>query len=389
MDSPPVETARFVGKRWLLAEIAFRNTCLELVTLGFYRFWAKTRLRQYFWGNLLLAGEPLEYSGTATELLKGFFVALVALMGLSAVQSVVIEFVPASEKTASVLYNVVLLALIQVALYRMWRYRLTRTSWRGVRFGLDGSTWTYVKRATGWWLVTIITVGLAYPWARMALMRYRITHMRFGDRNFSFTGEGEALFARWMVFYLLAGVMVGGTVAVSVDLETVLKIVNVSPLEREPEVILRQIILPVLSSIAAVLVVAYGLFVWYRAGELRYALSNVEFGSARFTSALRPWTIVGNTLCGVVPIVLALSILGGGIALADNHITLWVVLAVLVWVLVGRVVSIAIVQFAIVRHAAATLSVSEPDAFAVAAQTAGPRPRYGEGLADALDVGAF
>ena len=40
----------------------------------------------------------------------------------------------------------------QFALYRARRYRLTRTVWRGVRFWMGGSGWSYAWRAALWTL---------------------------------------------------------------------------------------------------------------------------------------------------------------------------------------------------------------------------------------------
>ena len=49
--SPGVQTERLVGffGRWgSLFGILMMNALLGLITLGIYRFWARTRLRQYF-----------------------------------------------------------------------------------------------------------------------------------------------------------------------------------------------------------------------------------------------------------------------------------------------------------------------------------------------------
>ena len=48
-----------------------------------------------------------------------------------------------------------------------------------------------------------------------------------------------------------------------------------------------------------------------------------------------------------------------------------------------------IAVFSIVRHAWTTLTVSNPEAFNRAVQATEEGPKFGEGLADAFDVGAF
>jgi len=141
--------------------------------------------------------------------------------------------------------------------------------------------------------------------------------------------------------------------------------------------------------IAGFIVLSYGLFLWYRATELRYVLSNIEFREARFTSSLRPLTVVRNTIYGAVPAVLALVVLIGGLAISFLDYQLWLALAFITWFFVGRFISVVIVQYAILKHVAETLRFNSPEAFAEAAQTTGATPGYGEGFADTLDVGAF
>ena len=51
-----------------------------MVTLGIYRFWLATDIRRFLWSNTEIAGEALEYTGTALELLLGFLVAIALLI---------------------------------------------------------------------------------------------------------------------------------------------------------------------------------------------------------------------------------------------------------------------------------------------------------------------
>ena len=46
------------------------------MTLGLYRFWLFTDMRQYLWSNTVSDGESLEYTGTPVELLLGFLIAI-------------------------------------------------------------------------------------------------------------------------------------------------------------------------------------------------------------------------------------------------------------------------------------------------------------------------
>lgn len=60
-----------------LARIALVNAALTVVTLGFYRFWGRVRVRRALWSATTLFGDRLEYTGTGGELFRGFLLAVV------------------------------------------------------------------------------------------------------------------------------------------------------------------------------------------------------------------------------------------------------------------------------------------------------------------------
>ncbi len=63
-----------------LFRIVYVNLILTILTLGIYRFWAKTKLRRYIWRHLMVGGESFEYTGTGKELLLGFLKAVLVLL---------------------------------------------------------------------------------------------------------------------------------------------------------------------------------------------------------------------------------------------------------------------------------------------------------------------
>ena len=58
---------------------------LLLVTLGIYRFWLATDVRRSLWNHTEIAGDYLEYIGTARELLVGFLIAIALLVPINIV----------------------------------------------------------------------------------------------------------------------------------------------------------------------------------------------------------------------------------------------------------------------------------------------------------------
>ena len=134
-----------------LAKIVIVNMLLNLITLGIYRFWGKTRIRDYIWSHLRFQDENFEYSGTGKELLIGFLVALAVLAPVVIGFSVLGVAIP--DPTAQVLFALIqailFVFLFQFAIYRARRYRMSRTQWRGIRAGQDGAATRY---ASGRWV---------------------------------------------------------------------------------------------------------------------------------------------------------------------------------------------------------------------------------------------
>ena len=101
-----------------------RGAGLLLVTLGIYRFWLATDVRRFLWSNTEIAGDGLEYIGTARELLLGFLIAIALLVPIN-VAFFVAAFSRGLLGQISGLIALVVLALLgQFAVYRARRYRL-------------------------------------------------------------------------------------------------------------------------------------------------------------------------------------------------------------------------------------------------------------------------
>ena len=107
------------------------NLLLSIVTLGFYSPWAKVRRLRYFYGNTLFDGSPFEFHGRPIALLKGRIIGLVLLLAYS--QAAKFSFV------LWVGVVVMLIALFPWLLWKSLRFRLANSSYRGIRFGFDGT----------------------------------------------------------------------------------------------------------------------------------------------------------------------------------------------------------------------------------------------------------
>ena len=207
------DTGRFHGNEGTFFGLLVRGAFLLMLTLGIYRFWLTTDVRRFLWGHSEIAGDGLEYTGTARELLIGFLMAIVLLVPINALFFLG-TLIPDMLPYAGTLGFVALALLGQFAYFRARRYRLTRTVYRGVRFFQTGSAWNYSIRSNLWSIVILLTFGLAYPWATASLERYKMRHTQFGDLEGGFAGSGTRLFLRGILLWaVVVGPLVVGLIA--------------------------------------------------------------------------------------------------------------------------------------------------------------------------------
>ena len=205
----PGQTQRlsFHGAGGSLFGIHIVNVFLTIITLGIYYFWAKVRVRSYLLSQTEFAGDRFAYHGTGKELLVGFLKA-VLLIGIPFVLlRLGIDVVargPIARAVGASLSYVAILAFLAFATIGARRYRLSRTSWRGVRFSFRGQLLEFLKLFVGGSLLSTITLGLYYPFFDTRRHGFLVSHSYFGSERFSFDGRGKDLFGRFLLTILLS-----------------------------------------------------------------------------------------------------------------------------------------------------------------------------------------
>lgn len=179
--------------------ITLLNALLNIITLTLWRFWGRTRVRRYLWSTTTVNGTPLEYTGSGWELFRSFvIVMLVIFLPIYAVMFAGQLLLPPDK---FMLYFG--LAYIPVILFFYWllgmavwvarRYRLSRTTWRGIRLGQSGSANRFAWATIGYSILTSITLGWFAPAAEMRLTRMLWADTYYGDRRFNVPQSDEGL----------------------------------------------------------------------------------------------------------------------------------------------------------------------------------------------------
>ncbi len=217
-EAAPSQTFAHTGKFFNVLGLALKNAGLTIITLTMYRFWARTSMRRRLWSRAWVLGDPLEYTGSAIELFRGFLIALPCFF-LPAIFVFYIAPVAMEPTWAAWLtfgFYVVSVPLIAAARFWMRRYQLSRTRWRGIRLGLAGSAWGFASASWGWWVLQVLSLGWYTPAARINRARLMWENTRFGDQPFQFEpqqGESPQKGMWWPFAFGWIGTAIGGVLS--------------------------------------------------------------------------------------------------------------------------------------------------------------------------------
>lgn len=188
------------------------NLLLTIITLGIYSAWAKVRRLRYFYGHTLVDQSPFEFHGNPLALFKGRLIGVLLLLAYSQ-----------AAKVSITLWYAVVAFLVAIFPYLIWkslRFRLHNSSYRGIRFGFDGTlggAYAVVlpmmvvvvgptlalligdaavglgrepsRAVIAAYFLSLIAATLLVPWFYFALRAYQIRNARLGSTSFSFDGR--------------------------------------------------------------------------------------------------------------------------------------------------------------------------------------------------------
>ncbi len=334
--------------------IGFYTFLLNIVTLTIFRFWGRTHFRRRLWSDTRIGGEALEYTGRGMELFLGFIIAIFTLMAPTIGAVIGAQLLLGPEMMIAVIIPIYLLlfVLMGVAIFLARRYHLSRTTYRGVRFGQTGSAWGYGFASFGYTILTLLTLGWFAPAMQIRLSRRMWSNAWYGGVKFKFEDTeaamkepvylsfalawagGVIVYGAW-IFWMMSSGLFEGMDAVQPDLRAIgLLYVSIIPM----------------AFIIAVFVA------WHFAVITRRITKSLSLDGVTFSSRLSTFDIIELSITNTLLIVFTL-----GIGLMAAQMRMWKRLA-------NRMVLSGSIDFAAIEQ-------STVDA-----------PKQGEGLADGLDL---
>lgn len=73
----------------------------------------------------------------------------------------------------------------------------------------DGGLFQYIGWSILGGLVTVLTLGICYPWAITMILGWKTRHTVINGRRLKFTGSAIGLFGNWIKWFLLTIVTLG------------------------------------------------------------------------------------------------------------------------------------------------------------------------------------
>jgi uncharacterized membrane protein YjgN (DUF898 family) len=306
-----------------LYAIYLRHLVLMIVTLGWSRFWGRTRVRRYVWNHLAILGDRFEYRGRGRELLIGFLFAVVLLAAWAGLMYLAWIYVFHEKPFATFgLFDIFSLSVLLIGFplayvghYAGLRYKLSRTRWRGIHCGMAGSAWRYGVIATFLHFANALTAYLLTPVVSVNLARPRIANARLGTLPFAFAGNAGDIYGRYLGYYFLNIVAwVAAAVAVFFAVGGTLESLGVSSdefLKLFSRPSLRTLLFVVAIAFAAYIV--FGLLIlplrcWWQAYLMRYLVTHSRAGNVLFATAISTRQMWGFLVLNYLIVLLTLGI---------------------------------------------------------------------------------
>ncbi len=418
----------YLGAGSDIFKLAFVTGLLTVLTLGIYRFWAKTRIRRFVWSSIKVDGDPAEYTGTGLEKLLGFLVAVVVLAVYLGIVQLLLSFVgfnlfgsladpnPTPEQiiaqvAATYITLFAVLPLVFFAQYRGRRYMLSRTRWRGLRFGMTPGALGYMLRACLYFLgpilifaglfallgfamtpgdtmqvilMAIVTIAgiiapvVVFAYATFHLQKYMVDRQWFGDAQFVQNGKWTALI-RYMKHFLFAVLVLVGAGVIGGVFETFG---------------------------LAILLGLIGYFWLFYAGiyfsvmSYRYLTENqvldgqITFQTTTSVGEITKLYVLGGILVGLIAFVsfLPVGLLAGDLAMsiAMGGSFVSVIVLVALYLLAFAIISaasLALISQPVLAHYVTTTYIENAEHLTEIQQRTADSIPDADGFADALDVG--
>jgi uncharacterized membrane protein YjgN (DUF898 family) len=310
------------GKLSELYGIYLRHLVLMVVTLGWSRFWGRTRIRRYLWNHFAVLGDRFEYRGRGIELFIGFCFVLLILGAWAGLVWAAWHYWIGRQAIEGFgflnLFSITIVfigfPLAFVGQYAGLRYKLTRTRWRGIRGAMSGSAWSYGALGAALTFANAMTAQLMTPLVSVSLARPRLTNAAIGTQRLEFAGNASDIYGRYIGYYflnILVWILVAFAVGTLIGLGAWIGVDQ----EKFVDLFAKPGLNTVLLVVAAVAVIytLFGLLIlplrcWWQAYLFRYLVARTRADKVLFATALTTGHMWGFLVLNYLIVLLTLGL---------------------------------------------------------------------------------
>jgi len=278
----PVE---FTAKTGEYFRIWIVNLALTILTLGIYSAWAKVRKKRYFYGHTRIDGEGFEYRANPVAILKGRIIAV----GLFAIYSLTENFQPILHLALAFVLTVAIPWLI----VRSLAFNAYNSAYRNIRFHFRGRYGEIIKTLFWYGLLTVLTLGLLYPYMKSRLARFIMGNHHYGETKFEVGNLARryyGIYLKGLVLLVPTLIFMGIVIAMGMPLFKISKA----------------------GAVIFVVLVLYGsllpLFAYGQSRINNLLWNSTTVGTLRFESRLRARDLMGLYFTNIIAIICTLAL---------------------------------------------------------------------------------
>ena len=190
----------FGGRGGEFFRIWIVNVLLTVLTVGIYSAWAKVRTNKYIYGNTVFLGGRFDYHARPLQILAGRAIAVALLLFYIGAQSILPFLSP--------LLGLLLLAVIPWLIVRARMFNMRYTSYRNVRFGFKPAYGDCYQVIYLWGLISILTFGLATPYAHYKRNQFIVANTRYGNLSLGMGDNAGSFFFAYFLTFVAGAVVV-------------------------------------------------------------------------------------------------------------------------------------------------------------------------------------
>ncbi|MDT7042133.1 DUF898 family protein [Candidatus Nitronereus thalassa] len=272
----------FTGNGSTLFGMFTINTLLTLLTFGVYSFWGRTKIRRYLHSQTKFAGARLAFHGTGEELFRGWMKAVLVFGIPYAALNVVstLQTEATFQWGVNIIAGLLIFCFIPIAIVGSHRYRMTRTSWRGIYFSFRHSAKDFFRLYLKGTFLSVFTLGIYYPVFENAKRTFLVSGTQFGSRTFDFDGNAKTLGSIYFKAFRIL-------VLTLVTAEVVLLATSFLTGRTHPDQMIDIVFWATVGMVSMVVPFIIGLWFWFQATKQRYMWSHTTFGGARFRATMK------------------------------------------------------------------------------------------------------